>query len=333
MHNKFKLNLKDEQKQEKEVTKTNSKHDSIAKGKDDKLKLPEDFPNRKDQYLDYILVLKAPRFSKKHKASSICFKISIHPIFVSIIFLSIIVNTVALAWDSYNLDSNSKDILWRINLCLAAVFFFEFLIKIIGYGAKEYFKNKFHWVDFVLVIINGYEIYMMEVTETESGDTIAALGTLRTLRFLRIISILRGWKKLNELLLIIVKTFKDLQYFSILVILFVFITATLGKELFAYRVRFMPDGTIATNPLKGVSPRINFDTIQNSLLSVFIIITGENWQMIMFDHARCAGSFTAYFFFLTVIVTGNIILIRLFLAILIGNFLNTEMKKEIAVMD
>jgi len=104
----------------------------------------------------------------------------------------------------------------------------------------------------------------------------------------------------------------------------VFITATLGKELFAYRVRFMPDGSVATDSLLGASPRINFDTIQNSLLTVFIILTGENWQMIMFDHARCVGSFTAYTYFITIIISGNIILVRLFLAILIGNFLNAD---------
>jgi hypothetical protein len=56
------------------------------------------------------------------------------------------------------------------------------------------------------------------------------------------------------------------------------VSALLGMELFAYYVRFEVDGRVAADKVKGNSPLLNFDTFYNSMIFVFALLTGENWN-------------------------------------------------------
>lgn len=46
---------------------------------------------------------------------------------------------------------------------------------------------------------------------------------------------------------------------------------------------------------------------------------GENWNAVMYDHMRTVGD-AACMYFISLVVFGNIIMLNLFLAILLGNF-------------
>lgn len=46
---------------------------------------------------------------------------------------------------------------------------------------------------------------------------------------------------------------------------------------------------------------------------------GENWNGVMYDHMRSIGSISAVYF-ISLVILGNIIMLNLFLAILLGNF-------------
>ena len=69
----------------------------------------------------------------------------------------------------------------------------------------------------------------------------------------------------------------------------------------------------------GTSPRANFDGLEWSIITVFQVLIGEGWNQIMYDCMRCRGDINALFFILMVLM-GNIIMLNLFLAILLGNF-------------
>eukprot|EP00322_Chrysochromulina_rotalis_P026742 CAMPEP_0115869128 /NCGR_PEP_ID=MMETSP0287-20121206/21651_1 /TAXON_ID=412157 /ORGANISM="Chrysochromulina rotalis, Strain UIO044" /LENGTH=1138 /DNA_ID=CAMNT_0003323809 /DNA_START=89 /DNA_END=3502 /DNA_ORIENTATION=- len=66
-------------------------------------------------------------------------------------------------------------------------------------------------------------------------------------------------------------------------------------------------------------PRTNFDSIADSMLTVFVIISGENWNDVWADTAAAAGMWSAPYFVLLVIV-GNYVVLNLFVAILLGGF-------------
>ena len=69
----------------------------------------------------------------------------------------------------------------------------------------------------------------------------------------------------------------------------------------------------------GQPPRTNFDSIADSMLTVFVVISGENWNDVWADTAAAVGMWSAPYFVLLVVV-GNYIVLNLFVAILLGGF-------------
>lgn len=57
----------------------------------------------------------------------------------------------------------------------------------------------------------------------------------------------------------------------------------------------------------------------NAISTVFIVLLGENYFVYMYDTARSVGHISVLFF-VTLILFGNIILLKLFLAVLLENF-------------
>jgi hypothetical protein len=64
--------------------------------------------------------------------------------------------------------------------------------------------------------------------------------------------------------------------------------------------------------------RASFVTTADSMMTVFILLTGDNWYQIMVDVIRQQKSMVSpIIFFFLVIVIGNYMLLNLFLAILL----------------
>jgi hypothetical protein len=113
------------------------------------------------------------------------------------------------------------------------------------------------------------------------------------------------------------KTVKDISNFSVLLFLFMFTYTLLGMEIFAYKVKFSEDNLVDLE--NGISPRANFDSFLMAFTTVFIVLTGEDWNIVMYNNVRAVGSYTIVFF-LSLVIFGNFILLNLFLAILLKNF-------------
>lgn len=65
--------------------------------------------------------------------------------------------------------------------------------------------------------------------------------------------------------------------------------------------------------------RHNFDSIYWSIITIFQILTGENWNDVLYDGMRAINSWAAIYFIILVVL-GNYIILNLFLAILLDNF-------------
>jgi hypothetical protein len=70
-------------------------------------------------------------------------------------------------------------------------------------------------------------------------------------------------------------------------------------------------------------PRSHFDSIGWAFLTVFQVLTQENWNNVMDDAIRSVG-WPATAYFTSLMVMGNFVVLNLFLAILIGNFEGVE---------
>lgn len=139
---------------------------------------------------------------------------------------------------------------------------------------------------------------------------------------MRVFKIARSWTSFQGLLRKIAETLKDIWSFIILLLIVIFCFALIGMEFFAYDAHFKYyDSTIMTHSLDkdGISPRLNFNNLLNSVILIFVVLSGEDWQVIMYDYYRSSGPGAAIFFIMLVVV-GNFIFLNLFLAILLKDF-------------
>jgi len=128
-------------------------------------------------------------------------------------------------------------------------------------------------------------------------------------------------------------TLRDVANFAVLLLLFMFIFALVGMQLFANKLCFDPetgrpaeqvapdvfaeDPGICPDPFE--RPRSHFDDLLWAFVTVFQVLTGENWNTVMYDCIR-GTSWAAAVYFLALIIMGDFIVLNLFLAILLGSF-------------
>ena len=68
------------------------------------------------------------------------------------------------------------------------------------------------------------------------------MGALRALRLFRVLKLARHWKAFQEILSRMITSLVEITNFSFLLLLFMFIAALLGMELFSYSVCYDVDG-------------------------------------------------------------------------------------------
>jgi voltage-dependent calcium channel L type alpha-1D len=89
-----------------------------------------------------------------------------------------------------------------------------------------------------------------------------------------------------------------------LLFLFIVIFALLGMQLFGAQFKLVREE----------NPRTNFDDFWNAMLTVFQILTGEDWNAVMYDGVVASGGphsvkgLGVSLYFVLLVVLGNCIL-------------------------
>ena len=110
------------------------------------------------------------------------------------------------------------------------IFFLEMILKIIGLGFHNYRQDSYNVFDAVIVIISLVDWTLSRIPNLNAGS---ALNAFRALRLLRMMKLSKSWKALATILQKTAKSLKDISNFSLLLLLFMYIFALLGMELFA----------------------------------------------------------------------------------------------------
>jgi len=235
-------------------------------------------------------------------------KLVTHPSFDHVIVVCICINALILSLEHHDMGQFLQDFLDYSNVVFTIIFTIEMGCKLAGLGIWGYSADPFNIFDGVIVISSLVELVFFLGWPAGSGPS--GFAALRTFRLLRVFKLLRFMKGLQEILKAVMSTVVDLQYFSLIMILFVFICALLGMQLY---------GTKLGNP----PPRANFDTFFGSVVAVFQMLSGENWNEVMFDAVANSG-YVSIFFTTLVFSFGNYLVLSLFFAILLGNFEDDE---------
>jgi hypothetical protein len=107
------------------------------------------------------------------------------------------------------------------------------ILKLIGLGIRGYCSDRFNIFDGVIVILSTIEVILFYSGVSGSGGS--AISAFRAFRLLRVFKLAKSWTSLRNLLITVGKCLRDVSYFSILLLLFMFIYTLIGMELFAYK--------------------------------------------------------------------------------------------------
>ena len=123
---------------------------------------------------------------------------------------------------------------------------------------------------------------------------------------------------LKVIIAVISKSISTFMYIALLLLLFIFIYSLLGMQFFGGKFNFSDSPS-----------RQNFDSFLNSALTVFQILTLENWQDILANAYRSeAGLTISAVYFISWIFIGNYVFLNLFLAILLDGFTSEGAQEE-----
>lgn len=145
------------------------------------------------------------------------------------------------------------------------------------------------------------------------------VSVLRCVRLLRMFKVTKYWTSLRNLVASLINSMRAIASLLLLLFLFIVIFALLGMQVFGGKFNF-PDKE---------KPRHNFDTFYTSLLTVFQILTGEDWNEVMYDGINAYGGVSrigilACVYFIILFICGNYILLNVFLAIAVDNLADAE---------
>ncbi|CAK9825736.1 Voltage-dependent calcium channel type D subunit alpha-1 [Anthophora retusa] len=237
-------------------------------------------------------------------------------VFYWLIIVLVFLNTGVLATEHYNQPHWLDDFQEITNMFFIALFSMEMMLKMYSLGFQGYFVSLFNRFDCFVVIGSITE---MILTNTHVMPPLG-VSVLRCVRLLRVFKVTKYWRSLSNLVASLLNSIQSIASLLLLLFLFIVIFALLGMQVFGGKFNF--------SELQD-KPRHNFDSFWQSLLTVFQILTGEDWNAVMYDGIRAYGGVSSFgmlacFYFIILFICGNYILLNVFLAIAVDNLADAE---------
>ena len=207
---------------------------------------------------------------------------------------------------------------------ILVIFTIEALIKILaeGYRPLNYFKNPWNVFDFAIVAACLLEPFL------QLGG--AFLPILRLARILRVLRLITAIPKLQLLVTCLLKSLPSMFYVSILLFLLFYVYGAMAVFLF------------------GENDPIHFRNLQTSILSLFRVVTLEDWTDVMYinmygsnaygysaddlskwNPASSQSPLGAAIFFVSFVLIGTMIVLNLVIGVIMNSM--DESNEEISI--
>lgn len=244
-----------------------------------------------------------------------CRKIAESSWFNNFIIATILAAGVVVGIQTYG--DKVADWKWLLNAAdqiILFIFLVEVIIKMTAEGNKpwRYFNDGWNIFDFTIVAVCYIALFMPDL----DGAYVAVVRLARVLRVFRIVHAIPDLRLLVNTL---IKSIPSIGYIGILLSVIFYIYATMGVFLFS-----------SNDPL-------HFGNLQQSLLSLFRVVTLEDWTNIMYinmygcDHpvwgygseSGCTEptgyGFWAAGFFVSFVLIGTMIVLNLFIGVIMNS--------------
>uniref|UniRef100_A0A8C1PXJ0 Voltage-dependent calcium channel type A subunit alpha-1 n=1 Tax=Cyprinus carpio TaxID=7962 RepID=A0A8C1PXJ0_CYPCA len=206
-------------------------------------------------------------------------------------------NTLCVAIVHYDQPNWLTYALYLAEFVFLGLFLIEMSLKMYGLGPRTYFHSSFNCFDFGVIVGSIFEVIWAAVKPGASFG----ISVLRALRLLRIFKVTKYWNSLRNLVVSLLNSMKSIISLLFLLFLFIVVFALLGMQLFGGQFNFEDE-----------TPTTNFDTFPAAILTVFQVLTGEDWNAVMYHGIESQGGVhrgmfcSVYFIVLTLF--GNLVL-------------------------
>ncbi|KAK7582611.1 hypothetical protein V9T40_014056 [Parthenolecanium corni] len=236
--------------------------------------------------------------------------------FYWLIILLVFLNTGVLATEHHGQPDWLQNFQEISNHIFVSIFTFEMILKMYSLGIQGYFVSLFNRFDCFVVIGSITETVL---TSTHIMPDLG-ISVLRCVRLLRVFKVTKYWRSLSNLVASLLNSIQSIASLLLLLFLFIVIFSLLGMQVFGGKFNY--------SGMK-MKPRQNFDTFWQSLLTVFQILTGEDWNAVMYTGILSYGGVSGFgafacIYFIILFICGNYILLNVFLAIAVDNLADAE---------
>ena len=231
----------------------------------------------------------------------------------------VIINLVVMCCPYAGMTTEYADNLENIGTVITVIFMVEMALKLLGLGCAGYWRDSWNRLDGTIVIISGFDLGMT-IAFAGGGPNISFLRILRMLRVLRMLRLMKSWKGLYRICMTMAKALPQCTNMLVLFALLDLIFALLGMQLFGGSF-----GSYTIAPSDDVLPRTHFDFIGPSMLTIFVIMSGSWFDIMMAQEAVSPGS---SWFFVMVLAIGTYLLLNIFITILLEQFAPPEADEE-----
>lgn len=189
--------------------------------------------------------------------------------FIYFIYMCIILQFLVLAIHHFGEDTILTEFLAYANIILSIIFLAEAVLKMIGFGLKQYFNDFPNVFDFLIVLgtIGGF-VYLLVTKETKG----LIINIVRLLRVFRLLNLSKNLRSVNNLIAMLMSTLPAVGNIAILLFLALYVYSVLGTALFA-----------KTKLHDLITQELNFRSFGNSMITLITFSTGEGWNDVMYD--------------------------------------------------
>ncbi|CAL1275564.1 unnamed protein product [Larinioides sclopetarius] len=245
-----------------------------------------------------------------------CRKLVKSQAFYWLVIVLVFLNTMTLASEHHKQPDWLDKFQEYCNIVFVTLFTCEMFLKLYSLGLQGYFVSLFNRFDCFVVISSILEMALLYT------NVMPPLGVsvLRCVRLLRIFKVTKYWTSLCNLVASLINSVRSIASLLLLLFLFIMIFALLGMQVFGGRFNYKD---------LEEKPRHNFDSFVQALLTVFQILTGEDWNEVMYDGIRAYGGVESWgvlasIYFIILFICGNYILLNVFLAIAVDNLADAD---------
>ena len=233
------------------------------------------------------------------------------------IMVLIVANSVTMVLDSPT-ETEGKEVYQVFEILFTLLFAVECALKLIAIG-WAYWDQTLNVLDAVIVSLSVLALPFNILALTASDTNFQLLDIVRAVLIFRVLRLVRLMLRIPGMQELLSTAFKSTHALLNLIGLTIFTTAVyalLGMQLFG--------GRFPADEEELADPRLRFDTFFESTITLFVLITLDNWSNAFYNCMQSSAAWAAVPYIIVWIFFSGFVLTNWYVAVILENFEHAE---------